>query len=422
MSRFAPLLLVLAISNPTPAPVPAPDATIGQRGVVNISAQTFGGYKTFANELAATGIDAGLVMARTGVNAPIYDSPSTTGAFYRSHLAGASASYDHYFFSENSRSNGYLMGITNQFASPALQLGYQGDLQIGGAFTLYGTITQTKSGATTIYCSAFGYCSISSSLPGDSTSGAFYDGHHGVLTVVNDHEMRGGWLIQASKSLPGNPTTSNGFVVEWSGAISDSFAQYQENQFPHCGGGEILNPDGGFIGILDGGYGNTSESGLLWAIDMHRWCFCRPDMMDGGAPGTTGDGWRRVEDGEPCSTSNPQPTMLPPVLVNTQLTVATLGGTVMPAFDSTLTAVHFYVGSAGSGGTTNVNIRASDGVGNCDFTVSCNTGTGPKRAAGSGSGCTGAASRTLTWSVTSLGNCTNAMTITGNLTPEAYWQ
>ncbi len=116
------------------------------------------------------------------------------------------------------------------------------------------------------------------------------------------------------------------------------------------------------------------------------------------------------------------PVVFPPVLVNAALTVATLGGyiaTKAPKID----AVQFYVSVAGTVGSTNVNVRATNGTINCDFAFACNTAIGAKRVAGSGSGCTGfAAGDAVTVSVTSLGDCATPATFLGNLSLEGNWR
>jgi hypothetical protein len=139
------------------------------------------------------------------------------------------------------------------------------------------------------------------------------------------------------------------------------------------------------------------------ASDEERWYLC------------TSSGWAPLGQ---------VPSYLPPVLVNAALTVSTLGGFVLPSgYTPTVSALSFYVGASGTGGSTNATIRLSDGTLQCDFAFACNASTGAKRIAGSGAGCGSfTAGSTFTLSVVSIGDCAVGPTLTGNATVEALWR
>ncbi len=224
-------------------------------------------------------------VLENGVAAPYYSSMSGAGSYYVSQLSGDSASFDHYLYTANARTDGMLLGVANQYY-PKLTLSSNGDLWLAGGLTTYGTIRQNFSG-TVFGASAPGdYFAVASDLP----SG--YDGRHGAFTIINSHELRSGLLIQASRGVPSNPISSSTFVVDFAGGVENAQVQWQTTTLPHCGGGEYVNTET-YIGITDGGWGNVGESARLYVVDRHRWCYCVPDAGD--------NGWLKEKDETDCN-------------------------------------------------------------------------------------------------------------------------
>lgn len=116
------------------------------------------------------------------------------------------------------------------------------------------------------------------------------------------------------------------------------------------------------------------------------------------------------------------PLVVDTVFANAALVAGTtIGGGIWPAQATTLRAIRFRVSVAGAGGTTNATIRASDGASNCDFSFACNTATGNKRIAATGS-CVFAASASITYTVPTIGNCASGPTAQGNINVEGWLQ
>lgn len=96
-----------------------------------------------------------------------------------------------------------------------------------------------------------------------------------------------------------------------------------------------------------------------------------------------------------------------------------MGGAGLPGESGfTVNGVGFYVSASGVGGSTNMTIRVSDGTTNCDFSIACNTATGPKQLANAG--CSYAAGATLTYSINTRGDCGTGATIK-NIDVQGYW-
>lgn len=251
-------------------------------GCLTNGAQFIAGYKTFEDNVAA----------------PIFESPPSLSGYYRSHLAAGSSGNDFDIFTENIRSDGQLLSINNQY-SPMWYVTFEGQTVQAGGLNLYGTIYQSKTNTVSLKSAIGGELQVAGQLPD------YYDGRHGVLNVTNTNETRGGWILQLSKHKAPYDNTSTVLAVDFEGGITGSYAAYQTNTLAQCGGGEQTNPtqsDGGGIGIGDGGFGYAAESAIMYVVDKHIWCWCLPSAGDGGAVGTTGDGWLRMHDNLPCST------------------------------------------------------------------------------------------------------------------------
>jgi len=229
--------------------------------------------------------------------------------------------------------------------------------------------------------------------------GAYYTyaGLHGALTIAQQDSAFGGWMLQIDNpNSDGGPEFGgpNKFHVDAWGAIGGD--GMPRAYFPACPAWLQQTYLGQF-------YYGVAQSGMLWASDEERWYLC------------TSSGWAPLGQ---------VPSYLPPVLVNAALTVSTLGGFVLPSgYTPTVSALSFYVGASGTGGSTNATIRLSDGTHQCDFAFACNTSTGAKRVAGAGAGCSAfTAGSSYTLSVTSIGDCGTGPTLTGNATVEALWR
>lgn len=120
------------------------------------------------------------------------------------------------------------------------------------------------------------------------------------------------------------------------------------------------------------------------------------------------------------------PFTLDAVYVNGVATATTYGGGVLPARAFTVTGIKYRVRTAGSGGTTNAVFQVSDGTNTCTCSYACNATQGSKLTAcanGAGTGCVYAASATLTYSFTSVGDCAGTTAdIQGNINVQGNWQ
>lgn len=225
-----------------------------------------------------------------------------------------------------------------------------------------------------------------------------YAGNHGDVTIIPHGPHVGGWLLEVKNPVTGTSTDTK-FALDSNGGMVHPSPMHRVNFPPRAVG--FLTSIGQFS------YG-VAPSTMYYAngTNEQRWF------------------WYDDEKADYQQFAHQAPVFLPGILLNTTVSVATIGGTVIPASNHPLfDAIHLYVGSAGSGGSTNVNFRADDGAGNqCNFAVACNTGTGPKRLAGTGNCTAIAAGSTVTWSITSVGDCGVPMTVTGSVTPEVRWR
>lgn len=231
----------------------------------------------------------------------------------------------------------------------------------------------------------------------ESDGGAYfpYAGLHGEISLKSSSTKYGGWMFQILNSGAfGSPTK---FFVDSAGGIGNQSGVSFAN-LPACPGWQQITSLGQY-------YYGAAVGTLMYAADTERWYTC-----------TTASGWQQL--------GLQAPTYLPPVLVNAALTVSTLGGFVLPSSNSPMvSALNFYVGASGTGGSTSATIRLSDGTYQCDFNFACDLSTGAKRVTGTGAGCNQfGASGTYSLTVQSIGNCSVGPTLTGNVTVEALWR
>ncbi len=120
------------------------------------------------------------------------------------------------------------------------------------------------------------------------------------------------------------------------------------------------------------------------------------------------------------------PFTLDSVYVNAVPTAVTYGGGGLPARAFTVVSIRHRVRTAGSGGSTNAVFQISDGTNTCTCSYACNATQGSKIitcANGAGTGCAYAASASLTYSYTSVGDCgATSADIQGNINVQGYWQ
>lgn len=223
-----------------------------------------------------------------------------------------------------------------------------------------------------------------------------YAGLHGGLTVITPENQYGGWLFQLINGTGGAAGQPTKFYVDAYGGIGQNH-QLALSNFPAC-------PGFGFVSSL-GQFSYGAATGVLMSdTTSGRWYQC------------TSTGWSMMAQSEAV--------LMPPVLVNAALTVSTLGGFVMPGTGAAnFSALQFYVGASGTGGTTDATIRISDGTHQCDFNFACNISRGPKRITGTGAGCSQFTSgAVVNMTVQGIGDCSVGPTLTGNATVEGLWR
>lgn len=225
-----------------------------------------------------------------------------------------------------------------------------------------------------------------------------YAGNHGDVTIIPHGPHVGGWLLEVKNPVTGTATDTK-FVIDPNGGMVQPSAMHRSS-FPTEAVGFLTS-----IGQFS--YG-VAPSTMYYANDVNeqRWF------------------WFDAEKHDYRQFAHQAPVFLPGILVNTTLSVSTLGGMVMPGGELFfMDAIHLYW-TAGTSGSTNVTIRASDGTNQCDFLIACNAASGPKRITGSGLLCLGsaAAGATLTWTVVGVGDCSGAPAVVGSITPEIRWR
>lgn len=143
----------------------------------------------------------------------------------------------------------------------------------------------------------------------------------------------------------------------------------------------------------------SNRGGLLWDSTLSKTFI------------SSGTAWNEVDDGPVTLTSVP----------GGLLAVADIGGGSLPARAFTVSAMRYRISVAGAAGTTNATVRVTDGSNNCDASFACNTVAGNYRVATSGT-CAFAASASLTYTVTSIGDCGPAPTLLGAVDIEGNWR
>jgi hypothetical protein len=143
------------------------------------------------------------------------------------------------------------------------------------------------------------------------------------------------------------------------------------------------------------------------------------------------DYWTQDPNGNistPSYVVSATPFTLASVYVNNTVAAFQYGGRDLPARAFTVTGLGYSIRAAGSGGTTNNTFAvtgsgASTGVCNCTF--ACNAAAGNYLSTctnGTGVGCVFAASTDLSFSFTTVGNCTTPTDILGDMQIEGNWQ
>jgi hypothetical protein len=265
-------------TTPTLSCTPASD-TVG--GCLTDGGQAIGGQKYFTGGVYSTFVDAGSVAAG------IYESAVSSSLLWRSHAPVNTAAMD--VFTDQTWTGGDLFQINNLY-QPAFSLDYTGKGTFSGGLSMYGVLKQTRGGTAMLEAADGDFVASVGELP----SG--YDGRHGVFTVISSNETKGGWLLELSRGVDGNPLTSNMLIVDMIGGITGSYSGTTCAKLTQCGGGEQINPDGGHQGILDGGWGYSADSAMVWLTDKNRWVYClSSENRDAGQFGT-GAGWLKMKD------------------------------------------------------------------------------------------------------------------------------
>lgn len=231
-------------------------------------------------------------------------------------------------------------------------------------------------------------------------------GFHGATQLGTSGYQPRGLLVTFDNTQ--HPVYDHRAFIDFNGGYGQS-NQLSKSQWPT---GPPLN----VVTTLGQFYPNVLESTMYYDFDSssddgHKW-YWRHSFIDGGA--------------EYTQFAHQAPVFAPAILVNAQLVAAaTLGGWVVPGSEIVqLDALHLYIGTAGSGGSSNAVIRFEAGGNQCDFAFACNSVAGPYRLVGTGNGCTPVRNSTYTVTVNSLGACTGAgaPVLTGNITPEVRWR
>lgn len=225
-----------------------------------------------------------------------------------------------------------------------------------------------------------------------------YAGNHGDLSVIPHGPHVGGWLLELKNPTSGTASDSKfaidplGGMVQPGGLVRAKFPP--ESVAFRTSVGQFS------YGVGDGTQYYATGSG------EHRWF------------------WYDLGTHKYQQVAQQAPVFLKSMLLNTSAAVGTIDAMIMPSSDiPLLDALHVYVGAAGTGGTTDVIFRATDGTLSCDFHIACNTAPGPRRITSADVGCTSmAAGSTITWSINQTGDCGVKTVFTGNVTPEARWR
>lgn len=119
------------------------------------------------------------------------------------------------------------------------------------------------------------------------------------------------------------------------------------------------------------------------------------------------------------------PVTLSSVNINNTILPYVYGGATLPAHPFTVTDIGYFIRAVGSGGSTNNTFQISDGTNTCNCTFACNQAVGPHIATcanSAGTGCVYAASATLFYLFSAIGDCTTASDVLGNLDVRGKWQ
>lgn len=231
-------------------------------------------------------------------------------------------------------------------------------------------------------------------------------GFHGAIQLATKDYQPRGLLVTFDNS--NHPVYDHRAFIDFNGGYGQS-NQLSKSQWPVGNSMNVVTTLGQF-------YPNVLESTMYYDFDSstddgHKW-YWKHSFVDGGS--------------EYTQFAHQAPVFAPPIFVNAALVAgATLGGFVPPGSELVeLDALHIYVGTAGSGGSSNATIRFETGGTQCDFSFPCDSVAGAYRLVASGNGCTPVRNSSYAVTVASLGACTGggAPTFTGNITPEVRWR
>lgn len=238
---------------------------------------------------------AASVAGAQDITADIYDGPPNTYFLARAHPVNFGVAFD--FFTDLTMTAGYLVYFCNG-VQPAFAVDYAGNASLSGGMNVGGTLVLSAegSGEASIHSANNNYLTLWGDLP------IAYWGVHGAVAFLNAHPMIAGYIAEfANPDSNTGAMTDKKLVVNYQGGLTQ-LGQYQEAQLAPCGDYENapFNDGGaGYYVATDAGVAHMGT--LMFPVDKKRWCMCRPDLGDGGAAGTTGDGWVRVTDERPCS-------------------------------------------------------------------------------------------------------------------------
>ncbi len=233
-----------------------------------------------------------------------------------------------------------------------------------------------------------------------------YAGFHGNLTVKIPEAYYGASLFEWFNPIGGGIFTDHVAGVSWLGGYWQAHGKTKA-QFP--------SPEPDNILTNLGQYRHMVQSTMLFDFadteGGHNWYYSYVDPIDAGAS------WRQF--------AHQAPQYGPSVYVNAALVSSTtLGGWQTPGSEALLLdALVVYIGTPGSGGSTNAKIRFDDNLGHaCDFDFACNTATGSYRFTSAGDGCGPVRGVNYTVVVNNIGDCASGPVLKGNITPEFRWR
>lgn len=166
----------------------------------------------------------------------------------------------------------------------------------------------------------------------------------------------------------------------------------------------------------------SGSNGLIFTVNG-----ARVDLGTGSLDYWKSDGTNIIAGDGTEYVASGTPTTLSDVYINNIPSANFFyGGGTLPAHAFTVTAIRYYVRTAGTVGTTNATFQITDSTNTCNCAYACNAAVGSARttcSAGAGTGCVFAASAALGYKWTGVGDCgPNTADIEGNIAVEGNWQ